>query len=165
MTLTTHEVGLEALDALSGVDSLCLFIAEDERPLQGLAGYVDWRLCGGLSRLLVQKFFVGAQEDTLLMPTDGRLPMGRLFVVGVGKAATFTPASLGSALSSAARMLSRARVEAVALELPGQPTLDEAARAEGLTSRFLPEFKGARVAVLAERGLRQRLGTPAKAAG
>ena len=34
MSVTTHELGFESLDALSGVDSLCLFVSEDERPLK-----------------------------------------------------------------------------------------------------------------------------------
>ena len=31
MSVTTHEVGFEGLDALGGVDALCLFVAEDDR--------------------------------------------------------------------------------------------------------------------------------------
>lgn len=154
MTVTTHEIGFETLDGLSGVDSLCLFVAEDERPLTGTAGYVDWRLSGGLSRVLLQGFFTGARGDQLLLPSDGRVPMKRIFVVGVGKSCALTPVSLGDALFGAARMLSKARVDAVALEVPGAGALDHAARADALSRRFLSEFKGARVALLADRPLR-----------
>ena len=59
MNVTTHEIGFESLDGLTGVDSLCVFVSEDERPLEGVAGYLDWRLCGQLSRVLIQKFFTG----------------------------------------------------------------------------------------------------------
>ena len=40
------ELGLPALDALE-VDAIAAFVGS-ERPLQGLAGFVDWRLCGAL---------------------------------------------------------------------------------------------------------------------
>ncbi len=45
------EAGLDALDALKGFEALCCFVTEDERPLSGAAGFVDWRLCGELALL------------------------------------------------------------------------------------------------------------------
>jgi hypothetical protein len=158
-TVTSHDIGLDALDGLSAVDSVCLFIAEDERPLKGTAGFIDWRLCGGLSRVLLAQFFTGAAQDKLLFPTDQRLPMKRIFAVGLGKSAQLTNDGLGKALSAAAQMLSRAKVDAVALELPGAGHLDDHARASALQSHFLPGFTGSKVAVLAEKGLRQVLPT------
>ncbi|HEY1333477.1 MAG TPA: peptidase M17, partial [Myxococcaceae bacterium] len=56
--VTTVPLTLDALDPLP-VDTVCLFVSEDERPLGGAAGFVDWRLCGQLSRLLVDGFFKG----------------------------------------------------------------------------------------------------------
>ena len=70
--------------ALGGVDALCLFVAEDDRPLPSTAGYVDWRLCGALSRVLKAGFFTGAKDDWLLLPSDGKLAVPRIFVVGLG---------------------------------------------------------------------------------
>lgn len=158
MNVSTHEIGFEAIDALAGVDSLCLFISEDERPLPGAAGYVDWRLCGGLSRVLAQRFFTGARGDKLLLPSERRVAMERIFAVGVGELDRLEPSGLQEVLSTAAHMLSRAGVQAVALELPGAGRLEDAARVEALTRGFLPQFKGSRVAVLADRGVRALLG-------
>ncbi len=64
MSLTTHELGFEVLDGIDGVDSLCLFVSEDERPLKGAAGYVDWRMCGALSQIVSNAFFTGARKDS-----------------------------------------------------------------------------------------------------
>lgn len=153
MSVTTHEPGLDSLDALEGVDALCVFISEDERPLQGLAGYADWRLCGRLSRVLQDGFFLGSREDSLLVPTNGRLSVSRVFALGLGKSARVSAEELDTVLRHAARVLTQARVQSVALEVPGAASLDEAVRAQALKTAFLPAFRGGRVAVLAEKSL------------
>ena len=158
MNVAAYDVGLQGLDSLEGVDALCLFVGEDDRPLSGSAGYVDWRLCGALSRVLQSGFFVGARDDSLLLPTDGRFPVPRIFVIGLGRGKGLDASSLGEALANAGQVLARAKVEAVALEIPGTGALDEATRASVLTDRFIPAFKGGRkVAVLADKELARRL--------
>ncbi|MFL5345191.1 MAG: M17 family peptidase N-terminal domain-containing protein [Hyalangium sp.] len=157
MSLTTYDIGLEGLDALAGVDALCLFVAEDDRPLPGTAGYVDWRLSGALSRVLKQGFFTGVKDDWLLLPSDGRIPIPRIFAVGLGARKNLDAGSLGKALASAAQVLDKAKVESVALELPSGGRLDEAAQAEALQKHFLPAFKGKRVTVLADKALAKLL--------
>lgn len=153
-----HEVGFEALDALTGVDALCLFVGEDQRPLEGLAGYVDWRLCGALSRLLLHGFFTGQRDDQLLLPAEGRLPMERIFVVGVGRARGLDPVHLGEALIAAGEMLRKAGMRSVALPIPEGDHLEDATRAAAFTAKFLPAFKGDRVAVMVDRGLGRLVG-------
>lgn len=161
-SVTTHEVGLDSLDDLQDVDALCLFVGEDERPLRGIAGYVDWRLCSGLSRIIKNGFFVGAAQDWLLVPSNGRLPLTRIFVVGLGKKAQLNADGVGKALSVAARTLSRAKVEGVALEIPGAGSIDGSERAKLFAAQFLPEFKGRKVALLAEKNLAKQVpGAPA----
>ncbi len=157
MSVTTYDIGLEGLDALGGVDALCLFVAEDDRPLPSTAGFVDWRLSGYLSRVLKQKFFTGARQDWLLLPSDGRLSITRIFVVGLGVRKDLDADTLGKALANAAQVLGKARVESVALEIPGGGRVDEAAQAQALQQHFLPAFQGKRVTVLAEKGLAKLL--------
>ena len=55
------DLDLEALDALD-VDSLAVFVGP-ERPLQNLAGWVDWRLCGALSDALRDRFYDAMDDD------------------------------------------------------------------------------------------------------
>ncbi|WP_224249486.1 M17 family peptidase N-terminal domain-containing protein [Hyalangium gracile] len=157
MSVTVYEIGLEGLDALAGVDALCLFVAEDDRPLPGTAGYVDWRLCGALSRVLKQGFFTGVKDDWLLVPSDGRIPIPRIFAVGLGARKNLDAASLGVALANAARVLDKAKVDSIAMELPGGEKVDEAAQAQALQQHFLPAFKGKRVTILADKGLAKLL--------
>jgi hypothetical protein len=157
VNVAAYDIGFEGLDALEGIDALCLFVGEDDRPLPGSVGYVDWRLCGALSRVLQSGFFVGAQDDSLLLPTDGRFPVPRVFVIGLGRRSGLDASSLGEAMANAGRVMAKAKVQAVALEVPGAERLDEGARASALNDKFLPAFKGQRVAVLADKALARRL--------
>ncbi|HZA49766.1 MAG TPA: M17 family peptidase N-terminal domain-containing protein [Myxococcaceae bacterium] len=161
MNVTAHEIGMETLDALDGIDALCLFVGEDERPLRGTAGYVDWRMCGALSRVLQDGFFTGAQNDSLLLPTSGRFPMWRIFVIGLGRKQALTPDVLARALGKAAETLQRAQVQSVALEIPGEGVLEDGLRARALTARFLPAFSSqSRVAVLGGEAIARLLPQP-----
>jgi hypothetical protein len=74
------ELSLATLDALD-VDALALLVGE-ERPLQGLAGLVDWRLAGALTRTLLDGLYVAGAGEALLLPTAGRLPVARLVALG-----------------------------------------------------------------------------------
>ncbi|HXX31405.1 MAG TPA: M17 family peptidase N-terminal domain-containing protein [Myxococcaceae bacterium] len=158
-SLAAHELSLETLDALTGVDTLCLFVAEDERPLAGAAGLADWRLCGQLSRLLVDGFFRGAADDSLLLPSAGRIGPGRIVVFGLGRGDRLADGpALGARLAAAAAVLDRAGSEAVALEVPGAGRVPDSERVRALRSGFLPAFHGRHVAVLGDRSLGKLLG-------
>ncbi len=151
------EPSLEVLDGLIGCDAVCLFVAEDDRPLSGAAGFVDWRLGGGLSRVLEQGFFVGAIDDCLLVPTSGHFPVTRVFAIGVGLEVTVDKERLGKLLEGAAVMLKKAGVGSVALALPGSAALTDEARVDALKQHFLPGFGSGGVTILAERGVRALL--------
>ncbi|HUM10511.1 MAG TPA: M17 family peptidase N-terminal domain-containing protein [Myxococcaceae bacterium] len=148
--VSTVPLTLDALDPLP-VDTLCLFVPEDERPLAGAAGYVDWRLCGQLSRLLVDGFFKGARGESLLLPSNGRIGPARVVVLGLGPGGeALHPGVLRSALSQAADVLNRARVDSVALELPGRGAMPTPDRTAAFDEAFVPAFRGARVTLLAD---------------
>src|SRR5438105_14906128 len=83
MDLSFYPLTLEALDQAQA-ESLCLFVGEDERPLRGLAGLVDWRLAGGLSKFLKSGFVTGKSGDALLTMAGPRLGFDKLFIFGMG---------------------------------------------------------------------------------
>jgi hypothetical protein len=86
--VTVHFCGAELgrLDALEGIDGLILSFFVDERPLRGVAGLADWRLCGRLSRLLKAGRLRGARDEVTLLPPAGRrLPFHRLMLLGLGE--------------------------------------------------------------------------------
>lgn len=165
MSLSIHEIGFESLDHLAEVESLCLFIPEDERPLKSTAGYVDWRMCGKLSRVLIDRFFTGAAGDCLLVPSDGKIAMERIFAVGIGSKRTFGLDALSRAMARTAGILSRAQVRAVALEIPGGGQVEDPARAAALLNEFLPAFAGSHVAVLSDKGVSRLLFGAGRPAG
>ncbi len=134
--------GLEAVDELFGIDAFCCFLTEDERPLPGALGFLDFRLCGAISRVVKSGFFTGAPGEKLLVPTDGRVPAGRVFVVGLGERSQVTAVGLEHALSSAGQMAQKAGAESVAVSLPTLPEVVTRVRAELVERAFLPGFTG-----------------------
>ncbi len=82
---------LDAVDDLPGGEDACLVLTSfsDDRPLRGLTGLIDWRLNGQLSRLLQRDFIDAHYQDAMLVPIAGRLPFGRVLVVGLGKRSDF----------------------------------------------------------------------------
>ncbi|AKU91232.1 hypothetical protein [Vulgatibacter incomptus] len=83
LQLQAAPLSLEGLDRLDAGD-LVLFVGEGDRPLRGLAGFVDWRMCGELTRRVKEGFFAGAAGEALLTVPAGRLPVSRIFVFGAG---------------------------------------------------------------------------------
>jgi hypothetical protein len=78
------EPSLKSLDELEA-DTLAIGITSDGRPLTGAAGFVDWRLCGQLSKLIVDGTITGAAGEKVLVPTGGRIPVPRLLLFGWGE--------------------------------------------------------------------------------
>ena len=108
--------GLDELDA----ESIALFCWSDVRPLSGAAGFLDWRLCGALSRTLVNEQFVGDLNESMLMPIHSRLSLKRVFVFGLGSSKNYSAAVVHEACSKAFASLAEAGVESVCVGLPSQ---------------------------------------------
>jgi Cytosol aminopeptidase family, N-terminal domain len=119
--LSFYPLTLEAIDQ-ADADSLCLFVGEDERPLTGLAGLADWRLAGGLSRLLRKGVVKGFVGEALLTP-GSRLGFRKLFLFGLGPAQQSEEA-LASHVAESLRRLQAAGVENAAMQLPSRLSLD-----------------------------------------
>lgn len=150
------EPTLDSIDALEGVDAFCLMVASDDRPLSGAAGFLDWRLLGALSRVLLQGFFKGERGEKLLIPTQGKVPPVRAFAVGVGPGGQVDVNLLEELLAETAEVLKKAGVASVALALPEAPGVSDAGRAEAVRSKFAPAF-GGQVILLADKAVKQAL--------
>lgn len=129
MAVRTAVLDLAELDALK-VDTYVVFLSESERPPTGLAGLLDWRLAGALSRLLRDGIVDGSQDDALLASTGGlaeghTLPGSRLFVFGLGS----RPSDFDNVANTAVERLTRAGVQgAMAAGVPGSLPGDAAKR-------------------------------------
>ena len=110
---------LRRLDELK-IESLVVPFFSDERPLRGPLGSVDWRLCGRVSRMNERGIVTGARGETVLVPARPRLPFEKLFLYGLGARADFDFEANDAAVDSMLSTLSRARVRASVVVLPGR---------------------------------------------
>src|SRR5260221_7290847 len=65
---------------------------KDERPMRGLAGLLDWRLAGKISRLARESFIEGELGEVLFVPARPRLPFDKIIVIGLGPRSAFCDA-------------------------------------------------------------------------
>lgn len=101
-------------------DTILVPVPEDERPLRGDAGLVDWRLCGLISEQLRSGYVSGQLGEAALLPGARPLTPSRILLVGTGA----PPPRGGSrpilrAMRSAAGKLLMMRSPAALLALPG----------------------------------------------
>jgi hypothetical protein len=119
---------LDALDALT-CECLVLTVFADDRPLRGLAGLVDWRLCGRLSALLQRDVLSGGLGQATLMPMPaGRLAARRLLVVGLGRRAEFEGPRFERACAALLGHVAGIGCHDAALTLPGRIGLEVSLR-------------------------------------
>jgi hypothetical protein len=110
---------LRQLDDVSAEVIAC-GIYRDERPLAGLAGLLDWRLAGRLSRLVKEGFLVGEVGELLAMPVRPRLPFDKLLVAGLGPKSSFGEGPFRTVLERTMNALSGLHVKKAVVELPGR---------------------------------------------
>ena len=150
MRVSSTALSFAGLDRLPGVDAACIFVSEDDRPLHGLGGLIDWRLCGMLSRVLKDGRFIGALGDTLLMPSAGRIPAQRIFCVGVGPRAELNLHALGRVMRRAADVMSMARSRSFLTELPPSPSYAPAEAGGSFLVHCAGAFKGEQIVLAGE---------------
>lgn len=112
------------LRKLDGLDAE-VFVStfhQDERPLRGAAGLLDWRLCGRLSHLVHAGKLRGEKNEVVLVPTMGRMVFERILMVGAGPIASVDSASALSSLRAVFHALDSLKVRRAALALPGRLT-------------------------------------------
>lgn len=126
-------------------EALVVVFFEDVRPLKGLAGELDWLLCGTLSGLLLSGRLRGRLGETALLTSQGKLPAQKVFLVGLGPKKGLSVAVLESAALHAAEATTGAGVTRAAMEflLPHNAAPADAVRAihrglrEGANARRL----------------------------
>lgn len=118
-------------------EALIVGFFEDVRPLKGLAGELDWLLCGSLSRLILHHKLRGALGDVALLTSQGKLPVQKIFMVGLGPKKKFSSSVLRSAAMTAMTTALGAGVGKAAIEFlqPADAPYDNSVSAytEGLT--------------------------------
>lgn len=97
-----------------------LFFYEDERPLKGMAGLADWRLCGSLSSFILDSNVDGHFGEILMFPERNRkLQADRVLMIGLGPKNLFTLESYTVSIRSMLDAVHKLKISDFALELPG----------------------------------------------
>jgi hypothetical protein len=115
LKIEVAELGLPAIDGLD-VDAIAVFVGP-ERPLQGFAGFADWRLCGAVSRAIRGGVFDARADEALLLPSGGRIAAPRVFCFGL-PAVPLPPDAFLHAARTACEAMARAGSEAFATSMP-----------------------------------------------
>lgn len=131
---------LRRLDEVSAEIVAC-GIYRDVRPFGGLAGLVDWRLAGRLSRLAREGFVLGEIGELVAVPVRPRLPFDHLLVAGLGPRSAFGDAAFREVLERMLDALEGLHAKKAVLELPGRA--DDAISAER-AAEILFELVGTR---------------------
>jgi hypothetical protein len=115
MSGVTVQVILQDIKKLE-TEALIVGFYEDVRPLKGVAGELDWLLCGSLSALILTKKLRGSLGDVALLTSQGKAPVQKIFMVGLGPRSGMTPETLRSAARNAATSAVGAGVRSAAIE-------------------------------------------------
>jgi hypothetical protein len=110
---------LRRVDEMSA-ELIACGVFEDERPLGGLAGLLDFRLAGRLSRLARAGFLRGERGELFLVPPRPRLPFDKLLLVGLGARSAFGDGTFRSALAQLSAAIEHLAVRRAVVELPGR---------------------------------------------
>jgi hypothetical protein len=116
LKIEVADLGLPAIDALD-VDAVAVFVGP-ERPLQGFAGFVDWRMCGRISRAIRGGLFDAAADEALLIPSGGRMHPARIFCFGVPSAEPLAPDAFRRVARHLCVAMARAGSEAFTAAMP-----------------------------------------------
>ncbi|GAC1364058.1 MAG: hypothetical protein NVSMB47_15690 [Polyangiales bacterium] len=117
--LSWAERDLRALDRLAGEIVVCSMF-DDDRPPRGVAGLIDWRLGGRLSRLSLERFVDGSDGELLLLPGRPRVPFDTVVVLGLGAREGFDETRYERALDRVLLVLDQLQVRRLTVELPGR---------------------------------------------
>ena len=91
---------------------------EDERPLRGSSGWVDWRLNGTLSRYLIEGRLTGAWKETVLIPSQGRTLAPLILLIGLGKVKEYSTLHLREVIPHLLTTLKGLNVSKICFSLP-----------------------------------------------
>ncbi len=118
--MSRFELGLYAGPVVHAPgDTLLVPLPEDERPLCGDAGWIDWRLCGEISQRLLSGYVTGKMGEAILFPGHAPLRAARLLLLGVGPRVALRDGVVRDVMGGAARRLSELRSRSALLVLPG----------------------------------------------
>jgi len=110
-------ISKEAVD-LQESDLLITALFQDERPLRGSIGWIDWRLNGMLSRFLIENKLTGEWRERTLIPSQGRIYPRLILIFGLGKVKEYSYLSVREVVPFMVETLKNLKTSHVCLSLP-----------------------------------------------
>jgi hypothetical protein len=112
---------IELLDEIE-CEALAMPFYEDERPLRGVLGMLDWRLCGFVSRMIIRGRICGCLGEAVLLPGRPHLNVDKLFLFGQGLEEAWTEERARQTTERMLSALGLAAARTSVLALPGRET-------------------------------------------
>jgi hypothetical protein len=91
---------------------------QDERPLKGTSGLIDWRLNGMLSHLLKEGKMTGEWQETTLIPSLGRVIPQLILLLGLGKVRDYSTLRLRDLFPRLFQTLKNLKSSKICLSFP-----------------------------------------------
>jgi hypothetical protein len=143
LTLTVILQDIKKLET----EALIVGFYENVRPLKGLAGELDWLLCGSLSSLIVKDKLRGSLGEVALLTSRAKVPAKKIFMVGLGPKEGLSPSSLRRAVRTAVSSALDAGVHNTAIEYFQQLNMPSQAEVSALQAGLSEGAGGRSVAV------------------
>jgi hypothetical protein len=107
----------EGLDALE-CDLLVSGLFQDERPIKSTSGWIDWRLNGRISRLVMDERLTGDWKETTLIPSRGRIAPRMILLLGLGRTKEYSSIRLRELFAHLLETIKNLRACSICLSLP-----------------------------------------------
>jgi hypothetical protein len=112
-------LSIEGAD-LQECDVLAIGFFQDERPLKGSSGWIDWRLNGMLSHFLIENRLTGDWRETILIPSKGRVIPQMILLVGLGRVRDYSYLRLRELSPHLLETLKNLNTSNICLSLPSE---------------------------------------------
>lgn len=99
-------------------DILVTGFFQDERPLKGASGLIDWRMNGRLSRLIIEKRLSGCWNEKILIPSQGRLSSKLVLLIGLGSIKEYSYLHIREIFPQIIEILRRLNMSSICISLP-----------------------------------------------
>lgn len=100
-------------------EAIIAYFFADERPLKGMAGWIDGRLNGGLSRLINNGRIGGHFKEFILIGSQDKICSPRILLVGLGHSSQFSFKRFSQISVEIRKVIMRMKVFHLATPLPG----------------------------------------------
>jgi len=110
---------LRRLDLLVS-EIIAVPIAIGDRPPQGSAGLLDYRLGGRISEVIASGAITGSLGEKLFLSGRPRLPYDKIFLYGVGDNSSFNPQTFARIVELLLNTMSELGAKRAVVELPGR---------------------------------------------